>query len=292
MMKHAYLILAHSDFQLLEYLLLALDDVRNDIYVHIDKKVAKLPQLKCKYSNLFVLDNREKVYWGSLSMVKAEYRLFEAAYSNGGYSYYHLLSGVDFPLKSQDQIHSFFNNHNGKEFIGFTKTPKYELEKRVCYYHLFSNSFRSPVPIVKFIRSVILHLQIALRLRRNTDLCIKKGSQWVSITGNLVKELLEQKSFVLKRFSYSFCPDELFVQTVSWRSSMRDNIFDTEDDGRGCMRAIGWKNNQLLPWTEEDYEYLIKSERLFARKFSIENMSVVKRIFENIKDNNVFKFRK
>lgn len=287
MMKHAYLILAHSDFQLLEYLLMALDDVRNDIYVHIDKKVANIPYLTCKYSNLYVLDNREKVYWGSLSMVKAEYLLFEAAYSNGGYSYYHLLSGVDFPLKSQDYIHSFFNQHNGKEFIGFTMVQQPELDKRVCYYHLFPNSFRHSVAVLKFIRSVVLHLQILLKLRRNTDLCIKKGSQWVSITGNMVRELLEQKPFVLKRFRYTFCPDELFVQTVSWKSSMRGNIYNTEDDGRGSMRAIGWKNNQLPPWTEDDYEYLINSERIFARKFSSENIGVVKRIFENIKDKDV-----
>lgn len=287
MMKHAYLILAHSDFQLLEYLLMALDDVRNDIYVHIDKKVTKVPQLTCKYSNLYVLDNREKVYWGSLSMVKAEYQLFETAYSNGRYSYYHLLSGADFPLKSQNYIHSFFCRHNGKEFIGFSKAEQHELDKRVCYYHLFPRSYRLSRSALKFIRSAVLHLQILFKLRRNTDLCIKKGSQWVSITENMVRELLDQKPFVMKRFRYTFCPDELFVQTVSWRSSIRANIFDTEDDGRGCMRAIGWKNNQLPPWTEDDYEYLINSERIFARKFSSESISVVKRIFENIKDKDV-----
>lgn len=287
MTKHAYLILAHSDFLLLEYLLKALDDVRNDIYVHIDRKVAEMPHLTCQYSKLYVLDNREKVYWGSLSMVKAEYHLFEAAYSNGGYSYYHLLSGVDFPLKSQDYIHSFFSHHNGVEFIGFTKAQQYELDKRVCYYHLFPNLFRSSVKILRIIRSVVLHLQISLKLRRNTDICVKKGSQWVSITDNMVRELLEQKPVVLKRFRYTFCPDELFVQTVSWNSSLRCNVFDTEDDGHGCMREIGWKNNQLLPWTEADYEFLINSERIFARKFSGENIGVVKMIFENIKGKHV-----
>ena len=220
-------------------------------------------------------------------MVEAEYLLFEEAYSNGGYSYYHLLSGVDFPLKSQDYIHSFFSHHNGKEFIGFSKAEQSELDKRVCYYHLFPKSYRFPNFPLKVIRGVALYLQIFLKLRRNTDLCVKKGSQWVSITENMVRELLEQKLFVLKRFRYTFCPDELFVQTVSWMSSIRERIFDIEDDGRGCMRAIGWKNNQLLPWTEDDYEYLISSERIFARKFSDENINVVKRIFEKIKGKDV-----
>ena len=39
MQKHAYLIMSHNDFYILEKLLRLLDDRRNDIYVHIDKKV-------------------------------------------------------------------------------------------------------------------------------------------------------------------------------------------------------------------------------------------------------------
>ena len=37
--KHAYLIMAHNNFGILEKLLMLLDDQRNDIYIHIDKKV-------------------------------------------------------------------------------------------------------------------------------------------------------------------------------------------------------------------------------------------------------------
>lgn len=39
--KHAYLIMAHNNFYILEKLLRLLDDSRNDIYVHIDKKVSE-----------------------------------------------------------------------------------------------------------------------------------------------------------------------------------------------------------------------------------------------------------
>ena len=39
-MKHAYLIVAHTDFKILERLLDLLDYPGNDIYVHIDKKVS------------------------------------------------------------------------------------------------------------------------------------------------------------------------------------------------------------------------------------------------------------
>ena len=39
MKKHAYLIMAHTQPELLKKLLQMLDDERNDIYLHIDKKV-------------------------------------------------------------------------------------------------------------------------------------------------------------------------------------------------------------------------------------------------------------
>lgn len=36
--KHAFLIIAHADMETLVVLLRSLDNIRNDIYLHIDKK--------------------------------------------------------------------------------------------------------------------------------------------------------------------------------------------------------------------------------------------------------------
>lgn len=36
--KHAYLVMCHNNFNHLCKLLTELDDIRNDIYIHIDKK--------------------------------------------------------------------------------------------------------------------------------------------------------------------------------------------------------------------------------------------------------------
>ena len=47
-MKHAYLIMAHHEFEVLGKLVQALDDERNDIYIHFDKKVKNYPLLKTK----------------------------------------------------------------------------------------------------------------------------------------------------------------------------------------------------------------------------------------------------
>ena len=52
-MKHAYLIMAHHEFEVLGKLVQALDDERNDIYIHFDKKVKNYPLLKTVYKFVY-----------------------------------------------------------------------------------------------------------------------------------------------------------------------------------------------------------------------------------------------
>ena len=61
-MKHAYLILAHNEFGLLQTLVSCLDDPRNDIFIHIDKKVKEMPKLKAAKAGMTILDNRIDIF--------------------------------------------------------------------------------------------------------------------------------------------------------------------------------------------------------------------------------------
>ena len=96
-MKHAYLIIAHHEFDILNKLIQAIDDERNDIFIHFDKKVRNCPSLTTHYSNLYILEKRIDIRWGHCSQIEAEYLLFETAGIRGEYHYYHLLSGVHLP---------------------------------------------------------------------------------------------------------------------------------------------------------------------------------------------------
>ena len=144
MEKHAFLIIAHTDWSLLKTLVSLLDYELNDIYIHIDAKVpAKaIPDIICSKSNLYMLGHRISVAWGDISVVEAEYLLFEIAYNNSHYGYYHLLSGVDLPLKSKEYIYSFFMQ-SGKEFIGFCPYNDTLSDIRVRTYHFFVSKMRN-----------------------------------------------------------------------------------------------------------------------------------------------------
>ena len=89
MSKHAFLIMAHNEYDILNKLLLLLDDERNDIFIHYDKK-SKLPPppIELKYLNIHVF-KKVDVGWGEDSQIECEMFLFNEAYKKGPFDYYY-----------------------------------------------------------------------------------------------------------------------------------------------------------------------------------------------------------
>ena len=97
MKKHAYLIMAHDNFYILEKLIQLIDYDLNDIYIHIDKKAKNFNfnyfRNLVNKSNIYFV-KRFNVRWGGYSIVEAELELLNKAIK-GEYEYYHIISGVD-----------------------------------------------------------------------------------------------------------------------------------------------------------------------------------------------------
>lgn len=71
---------------------------------------------------------------GRFSQIECELRLLEASIP-GHYDYYHLMSGADLPLQSQDVIHTYFERYQGTEFVHFdAKSVDPETYGRVSKY--------------------------------------------------------------------------------------------------------------------------------------------------------------
>lgn len=141
-MKHAFLIMAHGNWELLQKLIKKLDHQNNDIYIHIDKKISfpsseKSKLLACVGKSHLYFEERMRINWGGYTQIECELRLFSAAYEKRKYQYYHIMSGVDFPIKSMDYIHRFFETNAGYEFVD--DEPDEWTEGTVWqfrYYHL------------------------------------------------------------------------------------------------------------------------------------------------------------
>lgn len=108
------MIMAHNEWDILQKLVALLDDERNDIFVHIDKKVTCPLELSTSKATLRFVPHKQRVdvQWGRCSQIKADITLLEYAHSFGPYAYYHLLSGVDLPIKSNNYIHDFFDKNS------------------------------------------------------------------------------------------------------------------------------------------------------------------------------------
>lgn len=287
MKKHAYLIMAHNEFEVLNYLVKAIDYEKNDVFIHIDAKVEKVPDITASKSKIYFLQNRIDVRWGDVSMVEAELNLFETASKTGEYRYYHLLSGVDFPIKSAKYIYDFFKRNDGKEFIGYTQGDvESEINLKMRRYHLFSKEFRGRSNLkgfsIRVIRKVFLEIQAKLGIKRHKDIVFKKGTQWVSITSDLVSRILSEKDEIMKVYTHTFCADEIFIQTICWNSHFRECVYDLKNSRNSSKRMIQWIDNEIVDWGKDDVAFLLESSGIFARKFSKNNIEVVKSIFEEI----------
>lgn len=286
MSKHAYCILAHNEPMVFKRLISAIDYPDNDIYVHIDRSVGinRFNSVSCKFSHLFFIRKRIKCRWGSYSIVKAELAILKEALTKGDYSYFHLLSGVDLPLKSQSFIHSFFDHTNpGKNYIGFSPIENSSkcIRDRTSYYHYFihrpdGSRFSS---LMIRLSAISISIQNLLHIHRNKASHFFKGPQWFSITKDFCSYLLAKEDKIKHIFRSTRCPDEMFVQSVFADSPFKDTLYlPDKGEFEQCLREIDWERGSPYVWKAEDFPVLRDSNKLFARKFSSQDMIIVNKI--------------
>lgn len=293
--KHAYLILAHKNFNQLHKLIELLDDERNDIYVHVDAKaknfdISAFDDAVTK-SKLVFLPNRISVNWGGVSIMRAELALLKEATSTDHYDYYHLLSGMDLPIKPQSEVHEFFDAHKGKEFINLW-AMKTQTLSRFRYFTVFPEG-EHPFH-TRIINHIFKGLQMAVGFRINRDVDFKFGAQWFSITDDLARYVVEHEPWLEKVFHRTSTCDEIFLPTLVNISPFKDKLFvpvpvkSQKESNLSNMRFIDWTRGESVrhPWTfrADDWDLLQSVPHFWARKFD-ENVdsAIIDKIYNSLK---------
>lgn len=260
--KHAYCIMAHGQLHQLQRLLDALDDKRNDIYLHIDKKCNDNVDVLHTQKSKLIFTRRLDVRWSDISQVDAEICLFQTLLRcDSIYSRVHLISGVDLPLKSQNEIHRFFLNHDGEEFIDIRTDLSFV--KRIKYYHFFVRDRRSNI-LIDICRKLLLIPQLfCINRLRNVPLKYAYGWNWCSLTLSAIKEIVNVYMTYRSMFLYSTSSDELYKQMILYTSGK------FKISNLGPLRYILFTSASPSPkiLTMSDYDDMMKSDCLFARKF-------------------------
>ena len=187
--KQAYLIEAHKCDEMLLTLLRMLDVPWNDIFIHMDSKNTdyqpETVECRMKYAKVFHA-KRHSVVWGGVSQVKAELVLLKTAVAHGPYQHYHLISGVDLPIQTQEDIRAFFEANPDVEFVHFDPHPFSPFnDERVYYRHFFQNIDLRRHPVLGVINGILLSGQKLLKIKRNQDVHFNKGQQLVQLHGRL-----------------------------------------------------------------------------------------------------------
>lgn len=159
-----------------------------------------------------------------------------------------------------EEIYHFFNDKN-VEFLEFGTDNHEKYRFRLGRFH-----YRGTNKILRRLFDYRNRLNEYLRRDRLTkyNLKIYKGSNWASLTNEAVKYLLKQHREIRRVTRYSLCADEVYKQTFLMDAGFSVNL--GED-----IRYIDWEHHEgASPHTLriEDYDALICSKCLFARKFN------------------------
>lgn len=278
--------MAHNQFDFLEMLISDLDFSMNDIFLHVDKKSKDFDEQYFKSipqkSKLYIIP-RLNIHWAGYSIVNCILTLLEHATAHGVYSYYHLLTGSEFPIQSQKKIHDFFDKHYGIEFIGFDNKADNFL-KRVKYYHIFNergrdNTFWGNLKAEADLKFVLLQKALHVDRSRNygREIIFKKGNMTWSITDKLARYIVEQNKIIRKFYAHTWCCDEVFIQTIVFNSRFYRYVYDIEDEYHSQMRMCQWEKKDNL-YHIEDIDDLVFSGRFFARKLCGEEGKEIARL--------------
>lgn len=287
--RHAYLVIAHNNFEILKKQIKLLDYPGNDIYIHVDKKTEGFDEADFAsipvYSGIYFIP-RKNLYWADYSQVDVDLDLMEYASSRGNYDYYHIISGVDMPLKTQKFIHDSFEN-NDRIFIGIVpETMKY-CDNSIHYYYFFTdNKFYRNCKPIKLFNRLFMYFQklIGINRLRGKNFDIYNGWDWVSLPQDFVEYVLAKKDFIYDVFHHTLNPIEMFLQSLAYNSpEFRNRLKDTESLVNGSMRYVDWKRGRPYTFRKEDFEEVMDSNCYFARKFD-ENVDfeIVEMIFDKV----------
>lgn len=277
--KHAYLIMVHKNPQQVLKLLGVLDDPRDVIVVHCDKKMPEeavdmIRHWKGTSSELVCMQVYDNA-WGSYSLVQTELLLVKEALRRFDCTYLHLLSGEDLPIKSQDYIHGLMDSSGGCEYISYCPLEQWQptFDIRLRQKHL-RNRDRSAV--TKALDKAYVGIQKLAHVdMMDKDVTYGYGSEWFSITSGLAADLVEHSGWVDEHFSYARIPDEVFLQTFALTFGYGEKLYKpaTEGDKWANLRLVDWKRgdgNHPYTFRSSDFSQLVNSKMLFARKFSVD----------------------
>jgi hypothetical protein len=300
-----YIINAHHHPGQLHRMVKKLNDSGCRFYIHIDKGVEIKPfveEIEPHDNILFVpKEYREYTPWGGVGFVRATLNVLHLISRENQEGYSILLSGQDYPVKSNAYIRQYLTKHYGTSFIntfplpdarwamgGLPRLTHYRVDRsgrRGDFYSL--PSIYSPQFYTAGTIRGVLALMISGRFRFLLSLLHRRefpkylspygGSTWWAFPDETARQalsFLDDHPDLLAYHEHTHCPDEILFQSLIRQLGKEGRIKDIKDS----LTYVNWERKGVpLPVTfsSGDYDELNKlgEHLLFARKFDVESDS-------------------
>ena len=273
----AVLVVAHKDAEQIIELSKILTR-KFEVYIHFDTKYC-IPKEAAEILKSMAhvhLFQKIAVNWGGYSIAEAELVLLREAMKNPDISYFHIISGQDWPVRSPEEIYDFYE---GTDRIYMTYAEAETVTKSgestiwwQKYYFYYDNIKRKTI-WGKIYHRFSLMWQTAKRTDKFKDLGISlkiyEGSNWCDLPRYAVEYLLrymEENPNYEKMLRTGFCSDEFICQTALCNSPYKKKI------EKKIHRYILWKKKyESYPaiLDETDLPAIEAGEYHFTRKIDL-----------------------
>jgi len=282
----AYLISAHTDAPQLKRLIEALHPDAH-FFIHIDKK-ADISQFTSiiQGENIHFLEDRIDVRWGTILEVEYQMMLIKAAVDYPQhFNRIFFLSGMDYPLWSNEHITEWLESQGDKEILcGINmNTDAINQQQRDLYQRSRPFFECSNLSNKSNQRLSILGRKVksALGMRKPLSLTVDgkhwdlyKGSAWWCISEELasyIYNMYKGKPEIRKYFVDSFGQAETIIQTIAFNSPEwvdKCMVVKGEYPGLAALTPLHFIIYEpvIKIMDETDYDTLMESGRMFTRK--------------------------
>ena len=273
-MRKAYIVLAHTLPDQLCRLIRKLDDGSSTFHVHIDG-ASPMAAFGCLsvFGEKVVLVPREHSRWARLGIVRATLNALRSIEADSrGFDRAILLSGQDYPIKSNREIDAFLHASPYRVFMNHWRIPNVEVWPHRGGLARIDRYFFGIRPHqVAAARAANLLARIVPPLRRKMPegLTPHGGWMWWIFDRAAVRHVLryvDEHPGYLSYHRHTFAPDEVFFQTLLLNSRDEELIASICNDD---LRFVAWEGEASHPRVlgMGDLEALTSSQDLFARKF-------------------------
>ena len=275
-----YVLLVHTNADQVIRLINRLRTPQTRFVIHVSKncepEVYEALLAAAKDNPNIAFAKRTRVKWGNFDIIQAFLNCVELIYAQDyQYDRAYILSGQDYPLKSNTVIQQTIANYDGQQIMEYFPLPddlRGHNQNRWQYYHFWLKGRHLHLPLVQPDHAL---LRLASRL---TAIFLPKreipagfrlygGSFWSGFTSEAITYLhtfsqsLQGKK-VIQFFKHNLHPGEMFLQTVLMNSPLKDTVINLN------LHYVKFPPDSGHPvfFTAKEFDDLSIKDELFARK--------------------------